>query len=180
LKERLFLAVALTDDVRHGLAAFLADEAAVLPGRLTPPSNWHVTLRFLGSTEPQQRDRIVAFLADHRPVEPFTLGFAGLGAFPRASRASVLWLGVGPGAEQVASLAEVSESAAVAAGFDPEERPFHAHLTLSRIRPPVDVQRLVERVPRFPLGMEVAGVTLYRSVMGEGPVRYEVVDEVPL
>ena len=48
LSDRLFLAVALTDEVAHGLAAFLAEETMRLPGRPTPPANWHLTIRFLG------------------------------------------------------------------------------------------------------------------------------------
>ena len=37
VSDRLFLAVALTDEVRHGLAAFLGDRVVRLPGRPTPP-----------------------------------------------------------------------------------------------------------------------------------------------
>ncbi|HZJ48647.1 MAG TPA: 2'-5' RNA ligase family protein, partial [Acidimicrobiia bacterium] len=83
MSERLFLAVALSDDVRHGLAAFLVDETMRLPGRPTPPDNWHLTLRFLGATDAPARDRILEFLDDHLVVEPFTLGFGTLGAFPK-------------------------------------------------------------------------------------------------
>jgi len=180
VSDRLFLAVALDDEVRHGLAAFLADETMRLPGRPTPPDNWHITLRFLGTTTALRRDRILEFLDDHLTVEPFTLGFGTLGAFPRPSRATVLWLGAGRGSDELATLASIGEAAAVSAGFEPEGRPFHPHLTLSRIRPPQNVASLVERVPAFPLTMTVDRVTLYRSEPGAGGVRYTVVDEVPL
>ena len=48
-------------------------------------------------------------------------------------------------------LASVCEEAALAAGFAAEERPYHPHLTLSRIRPWQDVSDLVDRVSAFPL-----------------------------
>jgi len=180
VSERLFLAVALSDDVRHGLAAFLADATMRLPGRPAPPGNWHLTLRFLGSAKALQRDRVLEFLDDHLTVEPFTLGFGGLGAFPKPSRATVLWLGVERGSAETAALAAICEAAAVSVGFAPEDRPFHPHLTLSRIRPPQDLSGLVDRVPRFPLTMTVDRVTLYRSDIGRGGASYEVVDEVLL
>jgi len=180
VSERLFLAVALSDDVRHGLAAFLSDETMRLPGRPTSPENWHVTLRFLGRTTSIQRDCILEFLDDHLTVRPFTLGFGTLGAFPKPSKATVLWLGTGRGLDEMTSLGSICEAAAVSAGFEPEDRPFHPHLTVSRIRPPQNLVELVDRVPPFPLTMVADRVTLYRSDLGPGGARYEVVDEVPL
>ncbi len=180
MSERLFLAVALSDEVRHGLAAFLTDQTMRLPGRPAPPDNWHLTLRFLGESKPVQRDRVLEFLDDHLIVEPFTLGFDALGAFPKRSRATVLWLGIDRGSTDAAAVAGICEAAAVSAGFEPEDRPFHPHLTLSRIRPPQDLNGLISRVPRFPLTMTVDRVTLYRSDIGRGGARYEAVDEVLL
>ena len=180
LTERLFLGVAVDDEVRYALVAFLEDQAGPLPGKPVPPENWHLTLRFLGATEEPARDRVVGFLDEQPLVEPFTLGFTGLGAFPRPGRATVLWLGVERGADELANLAATCEEAARAAGFEAEERPFHAHLTLSRIRPWQDVNPVVDRVPPFPARQPVERITLYRSMLGGGPARYEVVDEVEL
>ncbi len=180
MSDRLFLAVALTDEVRHGLAAFLNESTTGLPGRPTPPDNWHLTLRFLGSTGALLRDRVLELLDEHLVVEPFTLGFTDLGGFPKPSRATVLWLGVGRGSDEVMRMAAVCEQAAISAGFEPEDRPFHPHLTLSRLRPPVNVEGIVERVGVFPLRMEVDRVTLYRSHLGRDGARYEAIDEVLL
>jgi 2'-5' RNA ligase len=180
VSDRLFLGVAVTDEVAHGLAAFLSDETMRLPGRPTPPGNWHATVRFLGSASALQSDRVLEFLDEHLAVEPFTMGFGGLGAFARPAKATVLYLGIAHGTEPLAKMAEICETAAQLAGFEPEDRPFHGHLTLSRIRPPMDVRPLVERVPRFPLSMEVDRLTLYRSHLGSNGSTYEVLDEVLL
>jgi 2'-5' RNA ligase len=180
--ERLFLAVALDENARHAIAARLEEqlEGRRLPGRAVPPENWHITLRFLGPTTPQQRDQLLASLDQHLAVEPFRISFTGLGAFPREARASVLWMGVAGAVEQLESVAAICETAAVATGFEPEGRPFHAHLTLSRIRPPQDVRPLVDLVEAVGVKLDVAAVTLYRSVLGSGPARYEIVDRVEL
>jgi 2'-5' RNA ligase len=180
LSDRLFLAVALTDEVAHGLAAFLEGVTMRLPGRPTPPANWHATIRFLGPTTALQRDRILEFLDEHLVVEPFTMSFGGLGAFPKPSRTTVLWLGVDRGAERLAAMAEIADLAAQSAGFEPEDRPFHAHVTLSRIRPPMSVAPLIDRVPRFPLSMQVHRLTLYRSYLGRDGATYEELDAVQL
>ena len=191
-RERTFLAVALDDLSRHALAAhldphlgvFALDDGApperMTPGRPVPIANWHLTLRFLGATTELQRDLVLGRLAQHHLPRPFRVRFGALGAFPRPDRASVLWLGVEGGAEDLADLAAVSEDAAQGAGFPPEDRPFHPHLTLSRIRPPEDIAPLLDAVPPSRTGMLVEAVTLFRTRLGGGPVRYEVIDEVPL
>ena len=137
-------------------------------------------MRFLGATSAQQRDRVLAYLDEHLVVKPFRISFTGLGAFPRESKASVLWIGAAGSIEQLVSAAAICEESAVAAGFEPEGRPFHAHLTLSRIRPPHDVRPLVDLVEPVGVNLDVAAVTLYRSVLGGGPARYEVVERVEL
>lgn len=180
LTDRLFLGIALSDEVRHGLAAFIDAKAGTLPGKPVPPPNWHLTLRFLGPSEEQQRDRVLAFLDQHTLTLPFRLGFGGLGAFARPARATVLWLGVNRGSEELAELAAVCEEAAMSAGFSPEDRPFHPHVTVSRIRPWRDVRSTVDMVPPFPLAQTVEELTLYRSLLDRGGARYEVVDEIEL
>lgn len=180
LTDRLFLAVALTDEVAHGLAAFLTEETIRLPGRPTPPDKWHITIRFLGATSALQRDQVLEFLDEHLAVGPFTLGFGLLGAFPKATKATVLWLGIDRGSEHLRSMGRISEVAAQSAGLEPEDRPLHPHVTLSRIRPPMNVSGLVERVPRFPLSMEVDRLTLFRSHLGRGGATYEALDTIPL
>ncbi len=82
--ERLFLAVALDDDARHALAARLAAIADDgLPGKVVPPGNWHLTLRFLGPTSEVRRDLLLAALEVGLDQPSFTARLAGLGAFPR-------------------------------------------------------------------------------------------------
>lgn len=182
MSERMFLAIALDDEIRHDLAARLdrALDGRRLPGKPVPVGSWHITLRFLGATSPVQAEQILAHLDDHLGLDPFRVRFTGLGGFPRESRASVLWVGLDGDVESLVKVAEECEVAAERAGFEPEGRPFHAHLTLSRIRPPVDVRPLVDEVDPFRVTLTVSEVTLYRSILGRGPARYEVVDSISL
>lgn len=180
--RRLFIAVDLTDDVRHGLAAHLraALGHAPVPGRPVVPANWHITLRFLGNSTEWQCETVLAGLTETELGRPFTLSFSGLGAFPRPARATVLWLGVAEGSSALTGLASVIEDVVGSAGFVPEDRPFHPHLTLSRLRPPQDVGRVINSVAPFPLRQQVNGMTIFRSHLGGGPARYEPIEVVPL
>jgi 2'-5' RNA ligase len=175
--ERLFIGIPLTDAVRHAIAAALPKN---LPGKLVPRENWHFTLRFLGATEPDVRDRIVERLKIAGCGAPFSVRFHELGAFPLPNRARILWLGVDEGAERMIQLAAIAEAAARSVGFRAETKPFKPHLTLSRIDPPVSVSTLLGSKPRFGARMTVDSLIVYRSRLGCGPVRYEEIVKVTL
>lgn len=179
---RLFLGITLPDDTRRALDAGL--RAAVgergLPGRPVPPANWHLTLRFLGETPAAQAERLGAELRAAELGGPFTISLGAFGAYPRPARARVLWVGVGLGAERLAELAAAVEAAARRAGFAAEPRAFRAHLTLSRIQPPRDVRGLLSALLPPELKLQVADVALFRSHLGGGPARYEVIERFAL
>ncbi|MDP8958625.1 MAG: RNA 2',3'-cyclic phosphodiesterase [Actinomycetota bacterium] len=179
---RLFLGIPLSDEVRHGLVAHLQQALGErpLPGKPVVPQNWHLTLRFLGQVEVVAYEKLLAELDQAALGEPFTVRFAGLGAFPRPARATVLWLGVGEGEQELRWLAGEVAVSLERAGFTPEERPFAAHLTLSRIRPHQDVRPLLEAVPSFPLPLPVGRVVVFRSHLGGGPARYEELESFQL
>jgi 2'-5' RNA ligase len=177
---RLFVAVPLEDETRQALAARLG-EGSPLPGGLVPPANWHITLRFLGSVEQVTYNRMLEALDRARLGGPFRIAFGGLGAFPRAAGATVLWVSVEQGADHLSALATQVEGALEIAGIEAEDRPFSAHLTLSRIRPPQDVRPLIEATSSVGVRQTVTKVVVYRSHLGgRRPARYEELEDFPL
>ena len=93
----------------------------------------------------------------------------------------MLWVGVDDPAGGLTGIAEACEAAARSVGFDPEERPFHPHVTLARIRPPRNVVALVEGSEPAGVRLAVDAVTLYRSRLGgRAGSSYEVVDTIEL
>lgn len=174
-KMRLFLAVSLTDEARQQIASFLPRS---LPGRPAPMTNWHFTLRFLGDTSNSQLETLLQVLNEVSWSAPLALRFEGLGAFPNARRARVLWLGVEEGATELIALAKIVEeaarAAARAAGFAPEGKAFVPHLTLSRMNRALNLESLLQSSTRCDVEMTVRDVVLYRSHLEGGPPRYEV------
>jgi 2'-5' RNA ligase len=178
VKTRIFVAVPLPDEARMALADDLAP--VDLPGSLVPPANWHLTLRFLGWTDDVAYDRLLAALDQADLGRGFEIEMGEMGAFPRAKRATVLWLAVTKGQTRLEEVAAGVEEAVQAAGFDEEDRPFRPHLTLSRIRPPVDVTALIDSFPGARLGWRCRSVVVYRSHLGRGGARYEPLETFPL
>lgn len=172
------MAVPLPDEIRMALADRLG--AVAVPGKVVPPENWHITLRFLGATDQVAYERVLAALDESGLGPGFEVGLGEMGAFPRPRSATVTWLAVTEGQDRLEELAGEAEEAAQAAGFAPEDRPFRAHLTLSRVRPPQDVSRLIEEVPAVDLEWRCRSIVVYRSHPGRGGVRYEPLETFPL
>ena len=175
---RIFVAAPLPDEVRMALADRL--EPLDMPGRVVPPENWHITLRFLGWTDDVAFDRMLAALDDSDLGSPFNLMLGGMGAFPRPRSATVIWLAVSEGLTRLEELAAMAEEAAQSAGFGPEERPFRAHLTLSRVRPAEDVSDLLDSFRAADLAWRCGSVVVYRSHLGRDGARYEPLETFPL
>ncbi len=173
---RVFAAVALPPEIKFVLSDRISD--LPVPGRVAPADNWHITLRFLDVIDRVTYERFLSQLEVVREEFAFTVGLDGFGAFPNPRKATVFWVGVGQGATELAVLNEVIEEAARSAGLLPEERPFHPHVTLSRIRPPVDVHELLEE--DFFASWWCDRVVVYLSHLGRGPARYEPLDSVKL
>ena len=103
--------------------------------RWTRPENVHLTLKFLGDIREEALNDLCAALEETcRHYAPFDVGLTGLGAFPSARRARILWAGVGAGAERLCSLATDVDAAFAPLGFEREGRPYVPHLTLGRVR----------------------------------------------
>ena len=169
-----FLAVDLTDDERHALSGALADasQGHPLPGRRPPTRNWHITLRFLGECSDAEADRVI-----HEVEEGMTASFGkvhadGLGAFPRASKATVLFATIDDNEGLLDQLAGVCETAARDVGFEPEERPYVPHVTLSRLRPHMNVRRTIDSFAPFRVPIVVSTITLLRSAHTPSGITY--------
>ncbi|TMA34522.1 MAG: RNA 2',3'-cyclic phosphodiesterase [Deltaproteobacteria bacterium] len=183
---RLFFALELGSAVRARaarIAAALREHAGSRDVRWVREESLHVTLRFLGSTDPAR----VADLAREigtatRGIAPFSASLAGVELFPSPRRPRVVALGLEPRGA-LAALAAAVERGAVAAGFAPEDRPFRPHLTLGRTR---DHRRfhlaadVTASVTAPGESWDVMETVLFRSDLAPSGARYTPLARVPL
>ena len=173
--RRLFLAVAVDSQVKVMLAQHL--DLWTIPGKVVPPDNWHLTVRFLGSMEEIRSEILTGLLDQANLGPPFDLVLGEMGAFPKSSRANVLWLGVDDKGHGLVRLNRVTEETCREGGLSPEERPFAAHLTLSRLRPPENVVDLIESYDAQKFRWTVEELTLLETKPGP---RYEEIERFEL
>jgi RNA 2',3'-cyclic 3'-phosphodiesterase len=160
---RLFVAVWPPDDVLDQLESL--PRLPLAGARWTTRSQWHVTLRFLGSTEPAA----AAAALEDVVAQP---SVAELGPRPVRLGRSVLMVPVG-GLDHVAAAVE---RATAHIGQPPDDRPFRGHLTLARSRTGTAPRLDAELQASWP----VAEVTLVASHPHPAGSRYEMLHTVAL
>jgi 2'-5' RNA ligase len=182
---RLFIAAPIPEVVA-GRVGELVDRVAAEMGpdghrvRWVQMDGLHLTLRFLGPTMPDHV-AIVAGAMDRaaRTVAgPFEVRLGGAGGFPDVTHPRALWLGIRDGASQLGLLSTALTEALVSAGWELDARPFRPHLTIARsdgVHAGAEAaQRLIAAAAELDLSFEVDRVVLYRSHLGHGPARYEI------
>ena len=185
--KRLFVSVDL-DGLADAVRA-VQEPFADVPGlRLTDPEQAHVTLKFLGDTDPERVDDVVAELdaaVGDSGVEPFEAHFGGLGVFPSLDYISVVWVGVrgGRGDRELTALHEAIEDRTTAMGFEPEDHDFTPHATVARMDHgggKSQVQGVVENTDPDVGRLRVTEIRLTESVLREDGPEYRTVGSVSL
>lgn len=156
-KIRSFVAIPIPAEIRRRLVEVENDLMPARAGvKWVSEDNFHVTLKFLGYVEPERLEAVARGVeAAVRGIGPFEVELAGVGAFPKITRPSVVWVGVTRGAQEMISLADRVDGEMAKIGFERETRPFSPHITLGRVKspkdrggPPENLDRLRELIER--------------------------------
>jgi 2'-5' RNA ligase len=133
--------------------------------RWVAPVSYHVTLTFLGWTREATIGAVVdALEAAAAGTQRFTLKCARLGGFPSLEKASVVWAGIEEQSGALDALAKRIEIQVARLGFEAEQRAFHPHVTIGRLRETRPVREVVLPVAEQMFGdTRVDALTLFES-----------------
>jgi len=183
---RTFIAIDLDPSLKERVALLVQKLSRANPNvKWIGSDSMHLTLKFLGEISEAQAEEVKAALqAVAGRHHPFELGLKGTGTFPPGSRnPRVLWAGFEPREELTALQAEIEDELA-RKGFPKEDRPFHPHLTLGRVKSSLDIQKTLlelEGWKEFEFGyMGAKTVTFFESTLTPEGARYTVLGEYQL
>lgn len=178
-KWRVFCAIELPTEVRVRAAehaARLRERATNVRASWPRAENLHLTLKFLGEIERSRVEELSnAATRAVQNTRPFNLIIEGAGAFPTRGVPRVIWLGIKDSSDGLSRLQSNLEAECVNIGFPREERPFHPHLTLARIRAPQgarELARLHQETGFEAIEFNVTELSVMRSELGPGGSRY--------
>jgi len=180
---RLFVAIDLPYEVRRNLELLLQLLRPKADLQWSPPSNLHITTKFIGEWPEEELDFLTEALSEVPAEGEFRIDIQGLGWFPDGKNPRVFWAGI-HGGESLPRLARATEDACASAGIARENRPYSPHLTLARIRRPADLSallRAVENLPSDHFGRFTAThFHLYESKLRPGGSIYAKLASFPL
>lgn len=162
---RLFIAVPLNAEVRAAAGALLERLSAVgADFRWVKPDALHVTLSFLGETDPRKVPEIERAMRKAARRRAFEMGLGGLGAFDSLDEPNIIWVGLERGASELQSVAKGLPQL--------PGRAFTPHLTLGRMRSRKGLGKLkstLRTIPPLSAVQLVDKLVLYESRPGDGP-----------
>jgi RNA 2',3'-cyclic 3'-phosphodiesterase len=183
---RLFVALEVPDPPRRDLKRRVDSVRDRLPrARWVDLENVHLTLLFLGETAEGDVPALAAGLREaFARCPPLELRLVAGGTFPPGRPARVAWVGVEAPEELMTLQADITRAAVEALGFEPEERPYRAHVTLARCPAPWRRESIEKFTNAFtgPIGQPFVadhGV-LFESRLSPKGARYLAVEIFPM
>src|SRR3954469_13389786 len=176
---RTFIAVEMSPRV-IARTGDLIDKLRVAPAEVNwvRPQQMHLTLKFLGDvpdTDTPDICRGVEKVAAE--FEPFEIVCPGAGAFPNIRDPRTLWIGIEDGADELKRLqAEIDAALKTDLGYAKEQRGFHPHLTIGRVKRELpggrgELSQLLEKHAHFDADLAIIDeVVTFASFLGRsGP-----------
>ncbi len=182
---RTFIAVDLSPEIKGALAALIKDlRQTKAEVKWVNENSFHLTMKFLGEITEQELGQVVTNMEIvARQTRPFSLECRSTGYFPEKGTPRVLWAGVVL-TEELKALQQKLELALEKIGFPKEERDFHPHLTLGRVKSHRNLDaaiRILKKYEDKSFGqMEVKALTLFESILRPTGAEYRVIKEAKL
>lgn len=181
---RSFIALPTADSVRDRISSLIAELQQINTGvTWEAPEKLHITLKFLGNVESQLLEKLISTLNTiAQEHSAFDLTFEGVGAFPNFLAPRIIWIGTRQN-ESLLSLQGAVEQCCVDCGFTRENRAFHPHVTIGRVKGSRHIQRLTEKLKSITLEPTHARCTellMMRSELKPSGSVYSVVATIPL
>jgi|WetSurMetagenome_2_1015567.scaffolds.fasta_scaffold441858_2 RNA 2',3'-cyclic 3'-phosphodiesterase len=181
---RTFIALPLPSDLASSVASIqnqlIASGAEV---KWEHSDKFHITLKFLGDIESSIVPQITDALKETVGSFPrFDLSYVRLGGFPNIDHPRVVWIGTSE-SQQIFRLQERVEQVCSSFGFAKEDRTFHAHITLGRLKGNLNLERLTASLKSItfePLLARCSELHFMRSELRPTGSVYTLLHSIPL
>ena len=147
-------------------------------------SSIHLTLKFLGEADPEILPELAKSIKSSvKKQNGLEIRLRGIGCFPNQRNPRVIWCGIDGETERLSELARNVETACMSLGFAPENRDFHPHLTLGRVKGKRNLQPLVDCIKigsDLECGFKADRFNIYKSTLTPQGAIYTVLKTIAL
>jgi 2'-5' RNA ligase len=134
---RTFIGIFPPPEIQRTIAAiqssFKVDNSLV---RWESQNKFHITVKFLGDVAEKQLGQLQSVLdAAAGTIPPFEITLLSVGCFPSVHSPKIVWIGSPPDDNpDIVRCFGAVEDACAEVGFKKNERAFHPHITLGRVK----------------------------------------------
>ena len=179
---RMFCAFELPETLQtqiHDRAKRVREAVPDAAASWSRPENIHLTVKFFGNVD-QAKVAVISTAAARvvKEFPPLQIEVGTTGVFPRPSRPQVLWIGIEDTSKALSEFQQRLENEFAGDGFPKEDRAFHPHLTIARIRKPQNAAQLAEthlKMEFSPVEIILRELVLFRSELSSKGSKYTAI-----
>jgi RNA 2',3'-cyclic 3'-phosphodiesterase len=174
---RAFIAIELPQSLKENIKHIQGALEKHIPNcKWIKPQNIHLTLKFLGEVDDRRIDEIKTVLErSANNFSVFTCNLKNIGFFPDQKAAQILFIST-DNEDYLGSISKNIQEGLSAIGFQ-KEAGFKSHITLARIKIPLNIAQLQERIKSVePSGQfQIKEFSFFKSTLTkDGPIYQKI------
>ncbi|OQB74921.1 MAG: 2',5' RNA ligase family [candidate division TA06 bacterium ADurb.Bin131] len=175
---RVFVGIKITSSIMEKLKevlSFLQEYRNQI--RTVRPENLHITLKFLGNITHNMYSQFSENLQNSiTEFSPFEVAIEGIGFFPSKNRARIIWVGIKKN-NPLENLYKIVEDSAEKINILPDNKKFHGHITVGRIKTDIHPNLINAIEEKFKErnweNMRVENITIFESILHPDGPKYK-------
>ena len=180
---RTFIAIDLAETIKDRIQKLISElDKGDRSIRWVKRHGMHITLSFLGEISAEKAKDVSASVESlTKNLDRFSMSVIGSGYFPQKRKnPRIIWLGI-KNSKELISLHGSVISTMEKIGFSRENRPFHPHITIGRVKIPLGLEPLLDRLDQnaeteFGI-MIVDQIIFFKSILKPTGAEYSIICE---
>ncbi|MDP2209019.1 MAG: RNA 2',3'-cyclic phosphodiesterase [Bacteroidota bacterium] len=182
---RLFISIDSPASVKAQMAEIQAElKKSQADVKWETADKFHITLKFLGETKDELLPAINGILETvGTKFPPFQIEYDDIGCFPNWKQPRVIWLGANETSGTLLKLKRSLDIELEKLGFETEDRKFHPHITLGRVKSQHNIKNLTVIMESLKFKSEITTcreILLMRSILKPSGSEYSTLTTVDL
>jgi 2'-5' RNA ligase len=182
---RTFIAFDTPIEIRESMKSLQSElKKSNADVRWEPSEKFHATIKFLGDVEERNLPRIIAKIEQSvSNVSSFIVSYREIGTFPDKHHPRVIWIGCENLDGNLLKMKNELDAALHPLGFPIEERTFHPHITLGRVKSAnriKDLLSMLENLTFEPRSTKVERIVVMKSMLKPQGSEYSLLTTIPL
>jgi len=182
---RTFIAVDTPENIKSQMSEVQSElkrsEADV---RWETANKFHITIKFLGEVKEVMIDGIKGKIGELcANYSPFPLQYEGVGCFPNMKNPRVIWIGCRDISQNLLKIKTLLDDKLTLFGFEAEDRAFHPHITLGRVKSQTGIKNLIPIIENLTFKSEVTEcgkILIMKSSLKPSGSQYSILETILL